>query len=470
MVVLALSPLLVLAIVFWRTEPDFQEPSQEQAEVRPVPPPEPPPVKPVEHRELPITGRIFDESLKPAEGLAVRCGDETAISETDGSFRFSPALRTGSRAVSVHRGAQELIRWDDVVTGAIPSGGDEEVPSWSGMVAINPTMVRWTINLGPGLPIEQKGTEKVPLRGDRFADARGVLIQEWGSGGEVRIHGVAALPDGAHIDATLYFEEERLVSSIERAEVQNGLFSAVIRFPDDFRLHSAVYQLHLLFGISLEDPRDVEQWKRKHPELDWDRMNELESIREIFAGDPTNELEENRQVERHYREMLDSIDRLKNILVSRARRARYLARRWDPEILQAEVEIQQGSLSGSLLAPSGEFDFQAWRRFLDDGWRQEVHRLLEDHDRKKQGKFRRADFLLESVLKRLLLISKIESILVYQAWGREIDGKDFYLDEERPEGDEHIMLTILNKDLSLLQRFRNLTDGEKAEDRDQSSK
>jgi hypothetical protein len=149
---------------------------------------------------------------------------------------------------------------------------------------------------------------------------------------------------------------------------------------------------------------------------------------------------------------------LRKILLSRARRARDLARRWDPEVIEDALEVEKG-FPAAVLDASGKLDVTAWRMFMDEGFRPAISRLITRHaDRRSEGysKYRGAESLLGTVLKRIVQVSKIESLLVYQAWGIPEDPRDLYRDEEQPSGDEPAILQILQKDLALLQAYRSL--------------
>jgi hypothetical protein len=422
-----------------------------------------PPEPPAPSRSFPINGLVVDAELRPVPGVEVRVGDEAVTGGADGKFLFPPAARPGRRPVSIRRDGKDLARWDSVVTGdIIPDGSDP------GEAELRPEMVRWTVNLG-----RESRAEADPKGSKGSIDLTAALIQEWGPAGEAQILGRTTLPDGVHIDSSLSLDGDRLLASTERAEARGGAFVSRIWFPDDFRIHPGEYDLQLLFAVSLEDFTDLERWTAERPSLDWNEAAEVSATRRIQVGDRADGREEDRKIDAYFRETLESIERLRKTILARAQKSRELAGSWDPEVLRAEVEVEKSSF-GAVLDPSGKLDVGAWRRFLDEGWRPEVERLLAAHAARKTAglsKFRRAENLLESVLKRLLQISRIESILVYQAWGLQIDRKDFYLDEELPQGDKVILLQILMKDIALLRQFRNL-DGAGAPDEqdDQSSK
>lgn len=450
---LAVSPLVFVgAVCLVLSLPAFWErwavgPPQTLPATPDVPAPqlvEEPASAPAAARPLPIVGRIYDGDLQPLAGLEVACGDEKTVSGGEGNFAFPEALRPGRRPLILRKDGAEVFRWEAVVTGAFGPGEGE-----SNEAGLEPEMVRWTLNLCRPRALG-------PAAVQPFAQATAVIVEEWGSTGAARIDGITGLPDGTHIDVAFYFNEERMLSSADRTEVRDGRFTSRIRFPDDFRIHSAPYDLHLLFGVSLEDPVDVERWKEARPEMDWSESASLVAVHRIFAGDPALEREENLRIEGQYGAMLDSVDRIRKILVTRSRKARELARGWDPEILMTVAESSRGALGGAILDASGRLDQVAWRRFMDEGLRPEIQRILERHLREKTGKFRSADFLFEALLRRLMVFSKVESLLAWSAWGLEPHPNDFYLDEERPEGDEGVLHQIIEKDLALLKNYRSL--------------
>jgi hypothetical protein len=407
-----------------------------------------PPQLPTPPRSLAITGLVLDADLRPAPNVEIRIGEETVAGGADGKFLFPPAVRTGRRPVSVKRDGKDVARWEEVVTGdVLADRGDP------GEAELRPEMLRWTVNL-----VREPGAGAGAKRSGEGIEPIAALVQEWGAAGEILTLGRTTLPDRVHIDSSLSLEGDRLLASTERAEARGGAFVSRIQFPEGFRIHPGEYDLQLLFAVSLEDITDLERWTAERPSLEWNDSVEVSAVRKIQVGDRAEGREEDRKIDAYFRETLESIERLRKTITVRAQRARELAGSWDPQVIGAEVEIEKSSYGG-VLDPSGKFDIAAWRRFLDEGWRPEVERLLAAHGARKTAglsKFRRAENLLESVLKRILRFSQIESILVYQAWGLPIDKKDFYLDEEGQGGDRVIILQILMKDIALLRQFRSL--------------
>lgn len=446
----SLAILTALWIRHWAPSPGVRQPPADEAPgglpANDSPLPEAPPPG-----GIPIAGRVFGPDLQGIPGIEVACGEETAVSGADGGFQFPSALRYGKRALVARKDGAAIASWDGVTVGGDEPESSGGPPPEGGGAGLRPDRIRWTINLGASSTGGIGSSSPGPI------ELKGVAVEDWGRSGEILVDGTTTLPDGAHLQTTIFFEGERLLSATEDTLAQGGLFRARIRFPDEFKIFSAAYELQLLFAVKLEDPRDVERWRKERADLDWGEDRELVAVRKIYIGDPSEELDENRRIESGFREILDGIEGLQKILLSRCRRLRGLARNWDPAILEAQRDLEAGPLEPKTLDAAGRFDSGAWREFMDRGFRPEVFRLMRLHEERKQGKFRSADFLLTEVLKRLLLLSRIESSLVYQAWGLDIHPNDFYLDEERPEGDETIILQILKKELGLLDRFRNLT-------------
>jgi hypothetical protein len=403
---------------------------------------------------LPLSGRVLDADLRPLAGLEVACGEETALSGAGGTFEFPLARRLGRRPLIVRAEGKELARWEGVVVGELNAEAESGNGGGAGS-GLRPEMIRWTITFGPAGPRASPDRPAPPAdpppTGKAFIEMSAALIEEWGPTGEARVTGTTTLPEGAHLQVALYLDDERVVSSIEDAVSAAGAFQAHIRFPDDFRIHSGAYDLHLVFAISQEDPVESEAWKEKAPGL----PDELDVARKVFAGTPDEELAENQKIERHFAEMLDAIGRLHKVLLTSARKARLLAMKWDPEVLKMEAEVEKASLAGSLLDASGSFDFVGWRRFLDEGLRPEVLRLLEIHARHRSGKFHNAEVLLESVLNHLVTLSKLESAQVYDVWKKDVDERDRVGDGE--VGDPVLLPQLIEKDQTYLEKFRNLT-------------
>lgn len=457
-----LALVLILGLLAWhfiRKPPTLQQAArvtEEEARPEPgrAPPEEPERIQPT--AGPPIFGRVIDARQSPLSGIEVICGPDAARTAADGGFRFSPRSEA-AEDVSIRRGGAEIARFGGVFVGAAGSTAGAD----PGMVSVRPerppVMIRWTMNLGYAKAAagEGGGTESPSFPG--FAEPVAVLVEDWATTGLVRILSKSTLPDGAHLDCALYFDGERVVSSVERAEVKEGLFQSLIRFPEDLRVFSGTYQLRITFVADDEDPRDLERWARDRPDLPWTAMGAAEIAVDIYAGDPGEELAENRSVEAYYRETLGAIESLERMILSRGREAQGLAQGWDPQLLKDRAASAEAWFGDPLLDAAGRFDLKAWRRFLDEGFRPEVLMLLERHEAREAGKYRSAHSMLAEVLRRIILLSKIESVMVYQALGLKPDPKDRFLDSEGPLGDQTILKQILEKEMKNLNRMRTLT-------------
>jgi len=322
-------------------------------------------------------------------------------------------------------------------------------------------MIRWTITLSPKRPGPAPDGPPSPARAG-LAEPTAVLFEEWVTTGLVRVDGTSILPDGAHLDVALYFDGERVAASIERTEIRHGAFRSRIRFPEGFRISSGTFQLRLSFGVQEEDPGDVERWRRERPELPWDETHAAVVIRDVFAGDPAEEREEAMRLEAYYREAHEAAGKLRKLLLTRSQEAKRLAQSWDPEILKRRAQAASAWFGDPMLDPEGRFDLSAWRRFLDEGFRPELLERLDRHQRREPGKYRTAERIVEEVWRRLLDLSRIESVMLYQSLGLGSHPNDHFLDSEGPLGDREILLQILTKELTVLDRYTRLSWAESA--------
>jgi len=460
--VVPLSVLLIVGLISWHFLRKPAAVRNTAPAARAEAPAGPAPLPPDQPEEVglatapPISGRVLDARKAPLSGIEVVCGSEAASSGADGGFRFAP--RPGSaEELSIRRQGAEIARFSLVfVGGSAPSAGAEH-----GMTLEHPerqpVRIRWTVNLGYGESAAGAGAAQGSPAFPGFAEPVAVLVEDWATTGLVRILGKSRLPDGAHLDSALYFDGERLVSSVERAQVKGGRFESHIRFPEDLRIPSGSYQLRLTFVAGDEDPGDLERWATERPELPWNATEAAETSAEIYSGDPAEELAENRSLEQYYGEVLEAIDSLKRMILSRGREALTLAQGWDPELLRDRAASAEAWFGDPLLDASGKLDLKAWRKFLDEGLRPEIRRLLERHQARSSGKYRSAESMLGQVLERVLLLSKIESVLVYQALGLNPHPDDRFLDTEGPMGDELILRQVIEKEIKALSRMQNLT-------------
>ncbi len=405
--------------------------------------------------ETSVSGLVLGENRLPLSGLTVVCGDESRMTGVDGGFQFPTRRREWPLAVALRKDADELLRWEGV--GRSPAGGGGA-----------PSRIRWTLNVY-GDELRRPGPEKrasvaVKPKDDApptIARIRGVFVEEWGMMAALRVAGSTPLPNGAHLSAALYFDGDRVISSTESGAALDRRFEVRIDAPEEFRLHAATYRLVVTFGLGVEDFQDVERWRIERPDFPWDRAEDLSAEIDAFVGDPDEDHRVNREIESYFRRTLDDVRDLRALVASRAREARTLARNWDPALAAARRSVQEGARrDGSLQLPSldaaGKVDLEAWRQFLDESWRPEVLRRVEGQRGRLGGKFRKKEHVLEGLLERLIALSKMESVLVYQALGLPPHPLDFFFDAEMPEGDLRILEQIMDKDMALLEGMCSL--------------
>ncbi len=411
-------------------------------------------------QEPPVSGLVLGENRAPLAGLTVICGDESRVTGGDGGFQFPPRRREWPLTAALQKDSVEILRWEGI---GRPLADGRAVPG----------RIRWTLNVFGEVPSpvrsakgETAAAEPKSDAQPTFAHVRGVFVEEWGTQAALRVTGSTPLPDGAHLNAALYFDGDRVISSIESAAAQGGKFEVRIEAPDTFTLHAATYRLVVTFGLGVEDFQDIERWRAERPEFPWDRAEDLSLVIDVFVGVPQEEQRDNREIETYFRRTLEDVHGLRTLLTSRAREARALAKNWDPALAAARRSVQDsarrdGSLQVAILDAAGRVDLEAWRQFLDVSWRPEVQRLMERQSGRLGGKYRKKEHVLAGLLERLIALSKMESVLVYQGLGLAPHPSDFFLDAEMPEGDLLILQQIMDKDMALLQGMGSIGTGER---------
>ncbi len=464
---LAVLVLLALAgVVFYRVlrEDLVARRARPHPVVKPIAVPEASPARAGEPRALAPAGRIVESLTGPGSGWEVLLGEEKALVGADGTFAFPGVSRPRCLPLRVLRRTEEISRWSSVVTGdpdpstspadsnGIPNGAlsDESVgraPEDS-LIPEQPERIRWTINLTAGLKANE----------DSWIRLQDVLVEDWGNGLRVRVQGTTRLPDGAHIQTSLYFDEERTIADTENAVVNSRRFEACMTTPQPRAFFSGIYEVRSSFGIVLEAPSLIEEWQQAYPEVDWNSLQVPEARRQIFAGSVSESREQDDDTRAYYTRVLDEARRLERALKltlnSRVDERRVFIDGKRPR-MRSGAEASAW-LSRDYLTPEGTLDEPKWRKFLDEQWRPKLRALLEVHASRGQEKYMRASALLTNLLAAIQEESYgYSKFVVYPALGLEAHPNDFYVDEERA-GDLVRLEKVVVSCFAALERFRHL--------------
>ncbi|MBI4601632.1 MAG: hypothetical protein HY721_06690 [Planctomycetes bacterium] len=425
-----------------QTEPEPSLPAPQPSAVEVVERVEPPPPLPPARRELAVRGRLLGPALEPLAGRTVACGEEVTVTDAEGVFAFPAAARPRRVTVRVFRDGQDVASWDGVIAGDpepeaaagpgdAPGAPEDEFPMSAAAYSLDGAMVperpeglRWTLNVAPGAAAPTSGG--APIRIEQ------AFVEEWGNGARVRLRGWAALPVGAHVAASIYFDGFRFLASVEPAEVNGGAFQASIFCPRDVKLFSGTYLAKASFNTLLERPSTVEEWERLRPEVDWDALVVPEVERRIFAGDPAEDRAADAASREYYASKVASVRELERALKSRVQELKMFARTKGDAAAREEKRASRGGFRHEdLLAAEGGLDEAKWRAFLDTEWRPKVQALRDEHGARGQEKYQEASGRLGGLLKSLLDVSYVYSrFQVYPAFGLEPHESDFYPDEE----------------------------------------
>ncbi len=462
----ALILLLTLAaFIFWRVH-----------EAAPAAPPprapvakaagqiETPAALPEERRALAPTGLILGPNLEPVGGLTVLCGEEQALVGPEGTFRFPEATRSRAQPLIVRQGEEEIVRWGSVLTGhegsrSPPLETTPEVEDANHATALDddiavalapelPERIRWTITLANG----------GELATDTWIGVGCTLVEEWGNGARVRVQGRTRLPDDAHIQTSLYFDEERTIAAQEGATVKGGLFEAVMFSPKEQAFYSGIYEVRASFSLVLEPFSSIEEWKKARAEIAWDSIQIPEVSRKVFAGHPGESKDQDAEARAYYTRMLDRARRLerslKMTLSSRVDERRIFQEGKKPRVRNgAEASAW---LHRDYLGPDGKLDEPKWRRLMDEEWRPALRALIDEHAKRGPEKYMRASALLTNLLDAILDESYGYSMfVVYPAFDLKAHPNDFYVDEER-SGDLVRLEKVVASGFEGLERFRHL--------------
>jgi hypothetical protein len=321
--------------------------------------------------------------------------------------------------VAIQSAGKELVSWVSVLTGdSVPSGEDtsEEVTTvdsngWIKVVnglertllPAEPERLDWTINLGRLLP----DGENASLEASEWIRMERFFVEQWGKGGRVRVFGRTRLPEGAHVATSLYFDEFRLIASLEPAEVQAGSFEAVMMVPLDAKLYAGTYTAIASFSSAFESFDMLKAWSQERPEVKWSNLVIPQVETPVSIGDPAEALADDRATQEYYRSRLDSVAKF-----------------------HGELETRVKSLRKAAKNPEAEFDEESWRKFLDEEWRPPLKSLLDAHVNRGAQKYLDARGRMDMIFKTLYSMSYAYSrFVVYEKFNRKAHPNDFYMDE-----------------------------------------
>ena len=209
--------LALLAAVYFR-RPEAPPPAPPPAETAAPPAPAVSAVPSAPAKLLALDGRVVGSDLRPLPDLEVSLGVERASTGAEGAFELPASSRGPWSTLSVRRGSKDLAVFQPVWVGAEvqPAAGGEPAGAEACRPEGAPARLRFTVNLLGG----EAGAGGGRAPPGPLLEARAVLVEDWGRGALVRIQGASTLPAGAHVDAALSFDGDRIVASTDRGEVR----------------------------------------------------------------------------------------------------------------------------------------------------------------------------------------------------------------------------------------------------------
>jgi hypothetical protein len=429
------------------------------APTAPAPPAEVPAEAPLPEVERPrepdapmplaIEGRVLS-GRDPVGGATVRCGDESAVTGADGFFLYPPAVRPRTVAAGVSLGGRPLVSWEGLVAGEAPRDGpDPAGPPGTGLFPSRPARIRWTFSLKPAAGGSAAS----------WIDLGHTAAEEWGNGARIRVQGTTRLPDGAHIATSLYFDDFRFIADVEQAEAASGAFVASLFCPPDVKFYSGTYDARASFASVLELPSAKAAWAAARPAEDWESLVVPEETLRVFIGDPAEARAEDLEVEAYYTKAAGEAKLLRQVLRSRVRALRLLAKLGgDLAAWRERAPERDGWTHEDLALDGGRLNVAKWREFLDVEWRPRVKAIRDAHAERGQEKYQEAGRLLAAVLGAMLEESYAMSrFQVYPDFKVEPDERDFYPDEENA-GDLIQIQRIIEGGFEALERYQRLVD------------
>ena len=435
-------------------------------------------IQPLERRRLEIVGRVFVSSIvavpqsstSPGEDLEeeedfatatvfespgggrVLLGDEVALVDRGGSFRFPAALRSRFLSFVFVDGAGFRREFPLVVTGdeAAGTGTKERVGTRHSVPTDGPARPRrleWTLIL----PAKNEET----VAGAFWIAPDEVLVEEWGRGARIRVRGRSNLPDGMHVYANVSFDGLRLAGSFQPAKLLDGSWSLSIPVPESTHLFAGRYKLEASFNFRLENGETLERLTDDEVQALKSSETEVLGGREIFVGSPAVARREDLVVQNYYRPLIDEARRLHTAFMNRIRDFDTLGKGWDPSLVQENNRAHGTWFRETFIGEDGQLAEGRWREFLDVRWRPAIRQLLDKHRERSIAKYRKAESRMEGVLDSLLRLSRLCSTFhVYKRFNLPVHENDLYAFELQTD------IALLNRRLKenffFLKRFTEL--------------
>lgn len=439
-------------------------------------------------RELPVQGRVIGPDLRPAPDLILGIAPEGADPEEarvgpSGNFSFESRARPGTARLFLRNGAGTRAVWPGVVVGDLPDSPYDPgrpVYAWNlrwSLTICREEVFRRTVELdsveteAPAKETDPAGgtdgeapaprvthSASVPLESGEHLSIDTVLVEDWGSSGVAHLEGRAALPDGLAIYGAIYFLEDRLVATLTPGRTRQGRYRLSIPFPEEFHLHSGVYEARVIFSPGQEDLETLQEIQAANPEVDWQFFEREEyTVRQLFGkGSPDEESADDLKVASYYRDVYNQVASLDRVFRHRFGETLRLSRGWDPK-LRAMVAARENPLLESVsVTEKGDFDPSDWRTFLDERWRPHLRRLLERHGRIEMEKFPRATHQMGSLLRGLLELSCLDSRTLYQSFNLPPSPLDVPRPEESLDVGRALLSGRIQAHFQALRRFQDV--------------
>ena len=410
-----------------------------------------------EPRELAVRGRACLPGGDPLPSLKLTVGDQSVVSEADGSFVLPPARRGRSLKLVIELGGEIITQFDNVLVG-----DDPEVTPGAALqlLAPRPSQIEWTIQL----PRDgARGKETKSAKKEISIELGAVLVEDWGGGGRVSVKGNTSLPPGAGIYTHLVFDGFRVASCLDPAVVtEAGNWEGTVFLAPRQRWYSGRHELSASFNAVVEDPGLIVELEKELGEGLLQKLGEVSSNCGVFIGEPAVAEKEDQEVQAYTIRMVREARRYRDGLRSRVDEVLRLGKGWNPQLLSSRNEERPGWFHELLVGKDGGFAEAHWRAYLDDSWRPGLSALLEEHRGKSEDsgsavkKYQECYNRVEGLLGGILQMGRVYSMfVVYPVFGLKPHEKDFYFDERGRE-DLSVLKRIVDEHFERLERFMSL--------------